>query len=303
MALITPKETMPPSKKTLADGGGVLILGLPRSGTYSVAHALKILGHEHVFHNLDVPWDANEVWGSWIRPMWAYSPYLREHVGLPYFARNNPPPTVFTTADWDDLVGRDHQAVADMTVYFAAELIETYPNAQVILWERDIDRWYHSYMGMLEAFEFHSPISMFIRKYIAPFSGIYWHTTMWYGVAGWLRAKDMDGMRANAKDRYREHFEIVRKMVKPGNLLEYHLGNGWEPLCNFLNCPVPEEPFPHLNEKDDIKKLGRRMNTDVLKLAVWKIVKYPLLLGIGALVVNSSCKYLMDGETLFHPMF
>ncbi|KAF3910984.1 hypothetical protein AA313_de0201454 [Arthrobotrys entomopaga] len=276
-----PAPPLQSSKKTLAEGGGVLIMGLPRSGTYSVAHALKILGHSKVFHNIDVPWDANEVWGSWIRPMWAFSPYIRETIGLPYFAETLSPlpqPGVFTKADWDDLVGREHQVIADMSVYFVAELVETYPDAQVILWQRDVEAWYRSYMGMLEAFEFHSPFATFMRWYVAPFSGIFWHTAMWYGVAGWLRAKDMEGMRANARDRYWEHFEMVRKMVRPGKLLEFHLGDGWDPLCEFLQCEVPDQPFPHLNEMDAIKKMGKKMNRDVWYLALRNIISYPLRL-------------------------
>jgi hypothetical protein len=269
------------SKKTLAEGGGVLIMGLPRSGTYSVAHALEILGHDRVFHNLKVPYDANDVWGAWARPMMACSPYLREHVGAPYFMDLKEVPTAFTSADWDDRVGRDHQAIADMTVYFVAELIEAYPDAQVILWERDVERWYTSYIGMLEAFDYHSPVAAFLRRYLAPFSRIYWHTTMWYGVAGWLRASDMAGMRANARDRHREHFAMVRRMVKPGKLLEFSLKDGWAPLCEFLDCPVPDQPFPHLNESDVIKKTGRDMNAKVMRLAAWNLVKYPLLIGVG----------------------
>ena len=168
-------------------------------------------------------------------------------MAFPYFAKKNPPPAVFTRADWDDLVGRDYQAVADMSVYFVAELLEAYPDVQVILWERDFDKWYRSYdVGLLQGFSFDSPIAMFGRKYIAPFSDIYWHTTMWYGMASWFRAKDAEGMRANARERYKEHFEMVRKMVKPEKLFEFRLGDGWEPMCKFLDCPVPDEPFPPL---------------------------------------------------------
>ncbi len=25
-------------------------------------------------------------------------------------------------------------------------------------------------------------------------------------------------------------------------------GDGWEPLCRFLDVPVPDEPFPHRND-------------------------------------------------------
>ena len=31
-------------------------------------------------------------------------------------------------------------------------------------------------------------------------------------------------------------------------LLVYEVGQGWEPLCEFLGVPVPDEPFPHLND-------------------------------------------------------
>ncbi|KAI9770986.1 MAG: hypothetical protein M1840_002690 [Geoglossum simile] len=300
MAPSTSCEYLPPSKKKLANGGGVLVMGLPRSGTYSVAHAMRMLGHEHVFHNLDVPLQANEVWGGLFRAMWACLPYLREHMGLPYFAKKNPPPTVFTRADWDNLVGQDYQVVADISVYFAAELIGTYPDAQVILWQRDIDAWYQSYdSGVLQGFDFHSPVAMFARKYIAPFSGVYWHMTMWYGIAGWLQAKDINGMRTNARDRYREHFETVRKMAKPGKLLEYRLSDGWEPICEFLDCLVPDEPFPHLNEMNVIKQMGREMNTNVLYLALWNIIMHLLLLGIGALAIAQGYRYLVGGKTGF----
>jgi sulfotransferase family protein len=26
------------------------------------------------------------------------------------------------------------------------------------------------------------------------------------------------------------------------------VSDGWEPLCGFLDSPVPEIPFPHLND-------------------------------------------------------
>jgi hypothetical protein len=37
---------------------------------------------------------------------------------------------------------------------------------------------------------------------------------------------------------------------KPGRLLVMNLfdGDGWNELCNFLNKPIPNKPFPHLNK-------------------------------------------------------
>ncbi|KAG6031456.1 hypothetical protein E4U41_007568 [Claviceps citrina] len=279
-----------PSKRTLAENGGVLIMGLPRSGTYSVAHAMRMLGHDRVFHNLDVPAEkSNEVWAGWFRAGWACMPYLREHMGLPYFARKKPAPkTTFTRADWDELVGNEYQVVADISACFAAELIEAYPEAQVVLWQRDFDSWFRSFdEGALRAFGFHSSTAMFVRKYVAPLSGMYWPTTQWYGHAGWLGARDYHGMRANARTVYDRHFEMVRKTTKPGKLLEYRLGDGWGPLCRFVACPVPDEPFPHLNERVALARAGSKMLRDVLWRAFWNAASIPVALLVVACLVAS----------------
>jgi hypothetical protein len=29
--------------------------------------------------------------------------------------------------------------------------------------------------------------------------------------------------------------------------LSYEVSQGWEPLCAFLDVPVPDEPFPKVN--------------------------------------------------------
>lgn len=301
LAAATISTKAPPSKQMLADGGGVLLLGLPRSGTYSMATAMRILGHEHVFHDLDIANESDEtsnaVWAGWFRAGWACMPYIRTHMGLPWFARPGwwnagwrhgsagPPPTTFTRADWDALLGHSYQVAADTPMLFAAELIAAYPDAQVILWERDEEQWLASFdQGVLQAFGFHSPLAMFVRRWIAPWSGMVWPTTQWYGHAGWLRAADYEGMRKNVRQRGREHLAMVRRSVKEGKLLEYRLGQGWEPLCEFLGCALPEEPFPHVNERDAFKKEAAHMLGHIYYLALWNLLKYPVLLGLGVLV-------------------
>ena len=36
-------------------------------------------------------------------------------------------------------------------------------------------------------------------------------------------------------------------MVPEDRLLEWRVGDGWEPLCKFLGKEIPDEPFPHVN--------------------------------------------------------
>ena len=50
------------------------------------------------------------------------------------------------------------------------------------------------------------------------------------------------------KQSFLEHNAHVRSVVPKEKLLEFKLGDGWEPLCEFLGETVPPEPFPHANE-------------------------------------------------------
>lgn len=58
---------------------------------------------------------------------------------------------------------------------------------------------------------------------------------------------------------YAEHYEAVRERCKQDGreLLEYQLGSGWEPLAAFLERPIPGEPFPPLNEQEEMRKFQR----------------------------------------------
>lgn len=40
---------------------------------------------------------------------------------------------------------------------------------------------------------------------------------------------------------------MIRGLVPRERLLEWTVEDGWEPLCEFLGKPVPNEPFPHVN--------------------------------------------------------
>ncbi|OTA61470.1 hypothetical protein K449DRAFT_382871 [Hypoxylon sp. EC38] len=40
---------------------------------------------------------------------------------------------------------------------------------------------------------------------------------------------------------------MVRRLVSEERLLEWTPEDGWDPLCKFLEKPIPAEPFPHTN--------------------------------------------------------
>lgn len=61
--------------------------------------------------------------------------------------------------------------------------------------------------------------------------------------------------RAAAIDVFERHNEAVRAAVPADRLLVYEIGEGWEPLCELLDAPVPDEPFPHLNDTASFRQM------------------------------------------------
>lgn len=45
------------------------------------------------------------------------------------------------------------------------------------------------------------------------------------------------------------------------------LGDGWEPLCEFLGVPVPNQPFPRANDTAAMEKTAKSVMVRVTQ--VW----------------------------------
>lgn len=63
------------------------------------------------------------------------------------------------------------------------------------------------------------------------------------------------------------HTDMVRKVVPADRLLVVNLGDGWEPLCNFLGKPIPQEPYPQANEREAAAREGKKIFAKCL--VVW----------------------------------
>jgi hypothetical protein len=73
---------------------------------------------------------------------------------------------------------------------------------------------------------------------------------VWQGVFDG-RFPDVD----HALDVFKNHNEVVRREVPADRLLVFDIGDGWKPLCDFLEVPVPAEPFPKLNSRSKFTEL------------------------------------------------
>jgi hypothetical protein len=53
---------------------------------------------------------------------------------------------------------------------------------------------------------------------------------------------------------FRDHIEEVKRVVPSDRLLVFQVSEGWVPLCAFLGVPVPDEPFPRVNDTAEFKR-------------------------------------------------
>ncbi|KAB8225094.1 hypothetical protein BDV33DRAFT_198937 [Aspergillus novoparasiticus] len=181
----------------------------------------------------------------------------------------------FGRQEFDQLL-HDFGAVSSDTpaIAFADDLIEAYPEAKVVLVERDIDSWYESWMNTV------------IKNTYDPFVTVVYHIDRFFTrpiarihittFQGWLGISNPEDARLKSKAKYRQHYELVRSITPKDRLLEYKFSDGWEPLCEFLGKPVPDQPFPHLNEKKWVDEKLQLLLSQGMKRLAWKVFLYIL---------------------------
>ena len=132
------------------------------------------------------------------------------------------------------------------------ELIEAYPDAKVIVSMRDPDKWYTSFMATVGGASLNWKMMVlglcdtFFLQRFGPFKGAMMES---------MFGKNIHDAEY-VKKRYLDFHEEVRQLVPEHRRLEYHLGDGWEPLCKFLGKEVPKTEFPFINES---KEFGERV--------------------------------------------
>jgi hypothetical protein len=90
----------------------------------------------------------------------------------------------------------------------------------------------------------------------------------------WQRRSEMvfeliwDGLfdgRLDDKDHvigvYLAHNQQVKDEVPAGKLLVFESSLGWEPLCEFLDVPVPDEPYPRTNSSEEFAEMMKENRT------------------------------------------
>jgi len=178
---------------------------------------------------------------------------------------------VATDEDWRDFV-RDERlsaAVDFPSSLFWKDLVKIYPNAKVLFNDRDPVRWYESVKNTIwHSFQLiHSPFVTFnplfqlvmrltgqkgkgvVQKAICQYVPSPLDTSFPGGMFGAIE----EGQEEAVKFYQAWKAEVVKE-VPADRLLIWEVKQGWEPLCQFLGIPVPESPFPNVNDTPMFQK-------------------------------------------------
>ena len=194
---------------------------LGRTGTNSLKLALEHLGFGPCHHMFEV----------------------RDHPEqLPYWqaaARGDLP-------DWDEVFANYRACVDWPSARFWREIAAHYPDAKVLLTQRDPDKWFDSVHATIY------PVIMSGEEREPS------HFRDTLEMAREIIVEQTFGGRLDDRDHaiavFRAYEEEVRRTIAPERLLAYDVSQGWEPLCTFLEVPVPDTPFPRTNTSEEFRE-------------------------------------------------
>lgn len=194
----------------------VISSGFGRTGTTSLKNALEILGFGPCHHMDEVLSDPRQVvlWqavaaGERIDPDELFSGY-RSQVDFP-------------------------------GAHIWRETAAHYPKAKVVHSVRPEEKWWASYSNTIAKLNSsHHDLSLpaHVHDMLEVANELFTRRTLGGDPT------DRDACIAAFRARQAE----VEAAIAPERLLVFDVAQGWEPLCAFLEVPVPDQPFPRRND-------------------------------------------------------
>jgi hypothetical protein len=212
--------------------------GFPRTGTNTLRESLELLGFTKTYH---------------MKQLLVHPENLHYWITLKETG----------TTDWEGLYD-GYEATVDFPCYpWYKEHMKQYPDAKVILSTRPFEKWYESYGSTI--WHSHNPSEsarLEMEKKVAESP----HLQTVMPVMAFAKEAINDGhFQGKFLDKefmrkvFDDHNEEVKNYVPADKLLVFEAEQGWEPLCKFLNLPVPADAFPHTNKKEDFPAMVQEL--------------------------------------------
>lgn len=203
----------------------VIGAGFGRTGTLSLKTALEELGFGKCYHMVEI---------------------LKKPSHMKHWAEI----MQGGKAQWETLFKGYGAAVDWPVAAYYRDLMSVYPESKVVLTVRDPHSWHRSIMTTFYQAR---------RKFVVRLTRIL--PVLHQFLSGmesaiWERAfQNKLEDKAHAIKVFNQHVEEVKRIVPAERLLIFEARQGWEPLCAFLEVPVPvNKPYPHKHNGTPIRK-------------------------------------------------
>ena len=199
----------------------VIGAGLGRTGTHSLKLALERLLGAPCYHMIEVFGQPAHI------PIWQRA-------------------TAGEMPRWKELLAGYRATVDWPAAAFWKEISQEHPDALVLLSVREVDDWWASADRTIFA----------ISRREAPPGPVF--PAQFEMVKTLLRTRFTPAWsdERTAKQAYLRHNDEVRRSAARDRLLEWHPGDGWEPICARLGLALPSEPFPHVNTTEEFRAMA-----------------------------------------------
>ena len=199
--------------------------GFGRTGTLSLKIALERIGFGPCYHMMEV-FPRPEHVARWHRLAFEQS------------------------MDWDEIFRGFHATVDWPAARWWREIAAHFPDAKVLLSVRDSEAWYKSVTDTIYQ-PMKSPAPDGVPELVRLQSEMARKAILDETFDN--RFED----KAHAIEVFRKHNQAVRDAIDPARLLVFDVREGWGPLCRFLEVPIPDEPFPRLNDTATFQAMMR----------------------------------------------
>jgi hypothetical protein len=144
-------------------------------------------------------------------------------------------------ADWEAIYKGYASAVDWPTAGFYRELHAAYPSAKFILTVRNPESWAESFSETIyKQLTLADQAPAVFKPWFDMAIGVVRKSGFPFGL-------DVAGLQK----AFVANTDAVKAAIPVDQLLVYEIKDGWEPLCAFLGKPVPAEPFPRTNNRED----------------------------------------------------